>query len=188
MIPIKTDLVNNQLMISVTAKTCEYRGRHAIWRTTYDGADYLDMKQAFDDGYGRVNNDRYRRQLTITLHKNSGLTFKKVIPDDEADKIWIKHKYARRKREMEKRKRELQEKRKGSTDAAKEMKEINGNGSNDDVENGIRKCAFCKANKSKLLRCGRCKAVYYCSVDCQRPHWKTHKKICKKKQKAKASK
>lgn len=41
-------------------------------------------------------------------------------------------------------------------------------------------CAYCGKTGEKLLRCGRCKKVYYCSVNCQRPHWKIHKKVCKK--------
>ena len=43
-----------------------------------------------------------------------------------------------------------------------------------------RRCEYCGAEKDKLLVCGRCKSVFYCSADCQRPHWKKHKKTCKK--------
>lgn len=32
--------------------------------------------------------------------------------------------------------------------------------------------------KSSLLLCGKCKSVWYCNQDCQRPAWKTHKMIC----------
>ena len=46
--------------------------------------------------------------------------------------------------------------------------------------NDLKQCAFCNKQLHKLLRCGRCKKVYYCSVQCQKPHWKIHKKICKK--------
>ena len=31
-----------------------------------------------------------------------------------------------------------------------------------------------------LLRCARCQAVRYCSVECQRADWKAHKQVCKK--------
>eukprot|EP01084_Bolivina_argentea_P178375 308336_1 len=41
-------------------------------------------------------------------------------------------------------------------------------------------CGWCGKESEHLLRCGKCKHTYYCSVDCQRPHWKYHKKWCKK--------
>lgn len=38
-------------------------------------------------------------------------------------------------------------------------------------------CAFCAApNCTK--RCGKCKKVYYCSIDCQKEQWKFHKFEC----------
>lgn len=52
-------------------------------------------------------------------------------------------------------------------------------------------CAYCNAgygnNKpfpttGKNL-CGRCKQVQYCSRECQKAHWPTHKKTCKKQKK-----
>jgi hypothetical protein len=46
-------------------------------------------------------------------------------------------------------------------------------------------CAVCGRDKSKdntkLLRCGRCHNVQYCSVECQRGDWKTHKRACTKR-------
>ena len=49
-------------------------------------------------------------------------------------------------------------------------------------ETGCRSCG--KGNSDddgkSLLRCGRCQAVRYCSVECQRADWKEHKKVCKK--------
>eukprot|EP01006_Ploeotia_vitrea_P064014 TRINITY_DN86736_c0_g1_i1.p1 TRINITY_DN86736_c0_g1~~TRINITY_DN86736_c0_g1_i1.p1 ORF type:complete len:467 (+),score=64.41 TRINITY_DN86736_c0_g1_i1:3-1403(+) len=41
-----------------------------------------------------------------------------------------------------------------------------------------RSCETCGATK-KLSSCGGCKAVSYCSSECQRKNWKQHKKLCK---------
>jgi len=45
-------------------------------------------------------------------------------------------------------------------------------------------CAFCEESPLRaaltLSRCGRCKQVVYCSVECQKAHWKLHKKTCSK--------
>ena len=44
-------------------------------------------------------------------------------------------------------------------------------------------CAFCEESPLHaaltLSRCGRCKQVVYCSAECQKAHWKLHKKGCK---------
>lgn len=47
---------------------------------------------------------------------------------------------------------------------------------------GNDKCPHRKSKKKyvQLDKCSQCKNVEYCSVDCQRMHWKTHKKQCKK--------
>lgn len=43
-------------------------------------------------------------------------------------------------------------------------------------------CGGCGADKkedgTELLRCGKCKKRGYCGVDCQKDHWKLHKKMC----------
>ncbi|KAJ3055511.1 hypothetical protein HK097_010286 [Rhizophlyctis rosea] len=46
-------------------------------------------------------------------------------------------------------------------------------------------CSACEAQgasagKEELLRCSRCKTVFYCDVACQKAHWPTHKGSCKK--------
>ncbi len=41
-----------------------------------------------------------------------------------------------------------------------------------------KSCAFC-GESNKLTRCKNCKRGYYCSVDCQKKHWPTHKVNCK---------
>lgn len=43
-----------------------------------------------------------------------------------------------------------------------------------------RRCAHCGAEPEKLLRCGRCKAVKYCTTQCQRAAWCSHKSSCGK--------
>ncbi|KAK3275306.1 hypothetical protein CYMTET_16554 [Cymbomonas tetramitiformis] len=44
-------------------------------------------------------------------------------------------------------------------------------------------CAKCGSRKStintKMMQCGRCQKQYYCTKECQRAHWKVHKKECK---------
>lgn len=49
-------------------------------------------------------------------------------------------------------------------------------------------CAFCSTEKADLLKCSRCKSVFYCNKECQRLHWKAHKTICKPPQTASDSK
>ena len=55
-------------------------------------------------------------------------------------------------------------------------------------ENKVKKlksarfCSYCRSRNSDWKRCGRCLNAYYCSVDCQRAHWKKHKHDCQKKE------
>jgi len=38
------------------------------------------------------------------------------------------------------------------------------------------KCAVCEKYGNK--RCGKCRKIFYCSAECQREHWSTHKLVC----------
>ena len=39
-------------------------------------------------------------------------------------------------------------------------------------------CASCARVKESMKQCTQCKAVYYCTVLCQKAHWKVHKQAC----------
>ncbi|KAG2355534.1 ankyrin repeat-containing domain protein [Suillus spraguei] len=41
-----------------------------------------------------------------------------------------------------------------------------------------KECEYCKKKGRGLKQCARCHTVRYCSSDCQRMHWKTHKPLC----------
>jgi hypothetical protein len=41
-------------------------------------------------------------------------------------------------------------------------------------------CSKCGKGDEKLLKCGRCHAVKYCSRECQKLDWGVHKNICGK--------
>lgn len=43
----------------------------------------------------------------------------------------------------------------------------------------IKVCFYCGKNNTSMKKCSKCKYAYYCSVDCQKEHWNTHKKTCK---------
>ena len=43
-----------------------------------------------------------------------------------------------------------------------------------------RRCANCDQTFDRALRaCARCKVVYYCSRECQRADWRSHKNVCR---------
>lgn len=47
----------------------------------------------------------------------------------------------------------------------------------------VEKCALCGKKETetlKLKRCGACKKIKYCSGECQKKDWHTHKQTCGK--------
>ena len=44
-----------------------------------------------------------------------------------------------------------------------------------------QQCAGCSTAFLHVLRCGRCKATYYCSARCQQSDWKAHGQLCQQK-------
>ncbi len=51
------------------------------------------------------------------------------------------------------------------------------------LEKNVKACFYCgklESDEHKLLKCTRCKHVFYCGRDCQIPHWsRSHKSLCK---------
>ena len=47
-----------------------------------------------------------------------------------------------------------------------------------DVESN-EECGACGSSAKATKFCSKCKSVKYCSKECQRAHWKVHKKVCK---------
>lgn len=39
-------------------------------------------------------------------------------------------------------------------------------------------CGVCKKEFPELKRCSQCKRTYYCSSECQKADWKSHKSVC----------
>ncbi|KAK8180734.1 hypothetical protein BC567DRAFT_150537, partial [Phyllosticta citribraziliensis] len=39
-------------------------------------------------------------------------------------------------------------------------------------------CGNCSKTSTSLKRCSKCQTERYCNRDCQKAHWKTHKKVC----------
>lgn len=39
-------------------------------------------------------------------------------------------------------------------------------------------CKTCLKENVQLQRCGRCKSVFYCSKECQKKDWRSHKAVC----------
>jgi hypothetical protein len=49
---------------------------------------------------------------------------------------------------------------------------------NNAVLNMMRSCCVCKKYGMSLSKCSACKSVYYCSAECQKKDWGTHKESC----------
>jgi hypothetical protein len=47
-------------------------------------------------------------------------------------------------------------------------------------------CTTCRKSEGEFWKCEGCNLVAYCGKECQRAHWKSHKPICKRKQKTDA--
>ena len=45
-------------------------------------------------------------------------------------------------------------------------------------DSSLNYCSYCSKKGSNLKRCGRCKAISYCSMECQRTDWPNHKLEC----------
>lgn len=41
-----------------------------------------------------------------------------------------------------------------------------------------KKCNYCSTLSDQLRKCSRCQSVQYCNQECQKKHWKEHKKYC----------
>ena len=48
-----------------------------------------------------------------------------------------------------------------------------------------RRCTLASCTKIATKKCSRCRAVYYCSMECNAANWKVHKTGCKKVEKVK---
>ncbi|TFY50759.1 hypothetical protein EVG20_g11346 [Dentipellis fragilis] len=51
-----------------------------------------------------------------------------------------------------------------------------------DVE--LNRCSWCRNPSVVLKKCSGCGKTRYCDSTCQKEHWKTHKKVCKKESNA----
>ena len=43
----------------------------------------------------------------------------------------------------------------------------------------IFKCFHCGKHGHNLPKCRQCEQAFYCNADCQRKHWKKHKRVCR---------
>lgn len=57
---------------------------------------------------------------------------------------------------------------------------MNGEQQTSTLATTTKQCENCSKINNDLLRCSRCKIVYYCDQECQRANWPEHKKVCGK--------
>ncbi|KAK2958696.1 putative zinc finger MYND domain protein [Blattamonas nauphoetae] len=69
----------------------------------------------------------------------------------------------------------------------KELKQFSQIYDNEVYEEAAEKAKCAKCGRPADKRCSQCKSVFYCSADCQRNHWSTHKYSCKKVEPTKQS-
>ena len=43
----------------------------------------------------------------------------------------------------------------------------------------VFRCFHCGKHGHNLPKCRQCSQAYYCDTDCQRKHWKKHKRVCR---------
>ncbi|KAF2635075.1 hypothetical protein P280DRAFT_554119 [Massarina eburnea CBS 473.64] len=67
-----------------------------------------------------------------------------------------------------------------SSEAQNASSSTNEASSSSTPEVPIATCAQCEASPSTLKQCNKCHSVSYCNKDCQKAHYKTHKKECAK--------
>ena len=53
-----------------------------------------------------------------------------------------------------------------------------GNTASSDLVGPADKCSYCSTPSDQLRKCSRCQSVQYCNQECQKKHWKEHKKYC----------
>ncbi|KAF1949232.1 hypothetical protein CC80DRAFT_279229 [Byssothecium circinans] len=66
----------------------------------------------------------------------------------------------------------------GTTSSMNETPEASSSSSQPESPPTI--CAQCQASPSSLKQCNKCKSISYCSKECQKAHYKMHKKECAK--------